>query len=67
MTRDRDRRFAVAGLFLQGRSLGSEFAIGAAAVLLLFCGIHTAWDGVTYNAQLIMDEDSAPDEPHGTG
>jgi hypothetical protein len=54
--------FAVAGLFLQGRSLGSEFAIGAAAVLLLFCGIHNAWDAVIYNAALVIEEDSAPDE-----
>ena len=25
------------------------FATGAAALLLLFCGIHNAWDGVTYH------------------
>ena len=25
------------------------FAIGAAALLLLFIGIHNAWDGVTYH------------------
>jgi hypothetical protein len=58
--------FAVAGLCLQGRSAGSEFAIGAAAVLLLFCGIHNAWDAVTWNAQLAMEEVPAPDEPRGS-
>jgi hypothetical protein len=25
------------------------FAVGAAALLLLFVGIHNAWDGVTYH------------------
>jgi hypothetical protein len=59
--------FAVAGLFLQGRSTGSEFAIGAAAVLLLIAGIHNAWDAVTYNALLTVDEKPAPDEPRDTG
>ena len=57
---------AVAGLFLQGRSLGSEFAIGAAAVLLLLCGIHNAWDAVTYNVQLSLEEEAAREEPRGS-
>ena len=28
---------------------GALFGIGAAAMLLLFIGIHNAWDGVTYH------------------
>lgn len=41
---------AVAAIALP-RSLGSSlFAIGAASLLLLFVGIHNAWDSVTYIA-----------------
>jgi hypothetical protein len=29
--------------------LEALFGIGAAALLLLFVGIHNAWDGVTYH------------------
>jgi hypothetical protein len=54
--------FAVAGLFLQGRSLGSEFAIGGAAVVLLLTGIHNAWDAVIYNIELVREEEAASDE-----
>jgi hypothetical protein len=28
---------------------GALFGIGAAAMLLLFVGIHNAWDAVTYH------------------
>ena len=28
---------------------GALFGVGAAALLLLFTGIHNAWDGVTYH------------------
>jgi hypothetical protein len=38
----------IAALFLPGRPHRSLFAIGAVALLLLFIGIHNAWDAVTY-------------------
>lgn len=41
----------VAALTLVRHPEPSLFAIGAAAVLLLFVGIHNAWDAVTYFAQ----------------
>jgi hypothetical protein len=40
------------------------FAIGAAAVLLLFIGIHNAWDTVTYIA---IDRRARPEEPGEAG
>lgn len=38
----------VAGLALAGSSAGALFWIGPAALLLVFVGIHNAWDTVTY-------------------
>jgi hypothetical protein len=40
----------VAGIALARGSLASLFIIGASALLLLFIGIHNAWDTVTYIA-----------------
>jgi hypothetical protein len=40
----------VAAVLLIRHPLESLFAIGASAVLLLFIGIHNAWDAVTYIA-----------------
>lgn len=40
----------VAALGLPGRPTPSLFVIGAATVLLLFIGIHNAWDNVAYIA-----------------
>jgi hypothetical protein len=42
---------AVAGILLPGNPAPMLFVVGAAAILLLFCGIHNAWDAVTYIAQ----------------
>jgi hypothetical protein len=41
----------LAGSALAARSNvgGALFGVGAAALLLLFIGIHNAWDGVTYH------------------
>ena len=39
-----------AAISLQGSPDGSLFAIAIAALLLLFIGIHNAWDSVTYIA-----------------
>ena len=41
---------AIAALFLPHHPTPSLFAIGAAALLLLFTGIHNAWDAVIYLA-----------------
>jgi hypothetical protein len=38
----------VAALFLNGHAHQSLFVIGFAALLILFVGIHNAWDAVTY-------------------
>jgi hypothetical protein len=40
----------VAAVLLVRHPLESLFATGASAVLLLFIGIHNAWDAVTYIA-----------------
>src|SRR6266478_1326143 len=40
----------VAALLLPGNPVPALFGIGAATVLLLFIGIHNAWDNVTYTA-----------------
>jgi hypothetical protein len=40
----------VGGIVLTRRPEASLFVIGAAALLLLFIGIHNAWDAVTYVA-----------------
>jgi hypothetical protein len=39
---------AAAALLLPGEPAATLFFVGAAAVLLLFIGIHNAWDNVTY-------------------
>ena len=40
----------VAAILLPGYPVPALFVIAAAAVLLLFNGIHNAWDNVTYIA-----------------
>src|SRR5258708_2986957 len=40
---------AVAALAARSYLRGALFGIGAAALLLLFVGIHNAWDAVTYH------------------
>jgi len=42
--------FLIAGVFLASRPVGTLFAVGAMSVLLIFIGIHNAWDTVTYLA-----------------
>lgn len=46
----------VAGFMLVHVPLQSSFAIGAATLLLIFIGIHNAWDVVTYLASGAADE-----------
>ncbi len=42
------RRLALAAVFLRTTTRLAEFVIGAAALGLLFIGIHNAWDSVTH-------------------
>jgi hypothetical protein len=41
------------------------FAVGAAALLLLFVGIHNAWDAVTYHVFVNREGPTGPDAPSG--
>jgi hypothetical protein len=45
----------------------SLFVIGAAAVLLLFIGIHNAWDAVTYIARGRMQQPEESGQPPSAG
>ena len=51
-----------APLLVAGRATLALFGVGAALVLLLFIGIHNAWDEVTYIAiELPQRSDGQPD------
>jgi hypothetical protein len=39
----------VSAVLARGHARGSLLSVGAAALLLLFVGIHNAWDAVTYH------------------
>jgi hypothetical protein len=61
---------AVAYLMLAGSSYvarayerQSLFFVGASALLLLFIGIHNAWDGVTYHVLVRSREERTDDNP----
>ena len=51
-----------AAIMLPGRPTPSLFGIGASALLLLFVGIHNAWDAVTYIALRHMRKSEPPKE-----
>jgi hypothetical protein len=53
----------VTAITLQRHPTGSLFAIGAVALLLLFIGIHNAWDSVAYVATIPPEELGRPREP----
>jgi hypothetical protein len=38
------------------------FAVGGAALLLLFIGIHNAWDTVTFHVFVKRRDEKAPDD-----
>jgi hypothetical protein len=42
---------------------GALFAVAAAALLLLFIGIHNAWDAVTYHVFIIQRRHQDPGRP----
>ena len=54
----------VASLTIAGHPTAALFAVGAVALLLLFIGIHNAWDTVTYVA---IDRPNAPGNPPVSG
>ncbi len=45
----------VAAVLLSGHPASALFVVGAAAVLLLFIGLHNAWDNVAYNVTTRID------------
>ena len=55
----------VSGIELRRHAAPSLFAVGAVAVLLLFVGIHNAWDSVTYIAIERRQRSAKEDEPAG--
>ncbi len=50
----------VAAIVLPGNPLLALFVIGAATILLLFIGIHNAWDNVTYLALELSQSENKP-------
>jgi hypothetical protein len=62
-----------AAVVLPGSARQALFAVGASAVLLLFIGIHNAWDAVTYIAITRTrgserdSEDRSMDSPNASG
>jgi hypothetical protein len=52
---------AVSAYETQSHAHEALFGVGAAALLLLFCGIHNAWDAVTYHVfhRKIQQEDQS--------
>jgi hypothetical protein len=55
--------FLVAAFVLPGNAQPTLFVIGAAMILLLFIGIHNAWDTVTY----IVIQNSQPEDESREG
>jgi hypothetical protein len=53
----------VAGVIIERSSVGALYCIGAAVVLLVFIGIHNAWDTVTY----VMMQRGTQDANAGAG
>jgi len=54
---------AIAAFYLTSALIASLFAVGAASLLLLFTGIHNAWDATTYNVFTIPKIEAAAEEP----
>ena len=52
----------IAGALLTSHAVGALFTVGAMSVLLLFIGIHNAWDTVTYLA-VARKPESPPGAP----
>ncbi len=52
----------IAAILLLGTPLPAMFAIGGATVLLVFIGIHNAWDTVTYFVVEMLPARDKPEE-----
>ena len=50
---------ALSSVAAPAHTRGSLFGVGGAALLLLFVGIHNAWDGVTYHVFVILRDPNA--------
>jgi predicted membrane-bound spermidine synthase len=54
---------AISAYATQSHVYQALFGVAAAALLLLFCGIHNAWDAVTYH---VLNRQSEQQEPEST-
>ena len=54
---------AISAYATQSHAYKALFGVAAAALLLLFCGIHNAWDAVTYH---VLNRKSEQQEPENT-
>jgi hypothetical protein len=50
----------VSAVVARSNARGALFAVGASAMLLLFIGVHNAWDGITYHV-FLKSRDKAQD------
>jgi hypothetical protein len=55
--------FVMAAIVLPRHARQSLFAVGGSAVLVLFVGIHNAWDAVTYMALTRSRRPEGPENP----
>lgn len=55
---------AVSSFTAQSELSGSLFAVAAAAMLLLFIGIHNAWDAVTYHVFVVKRKQQEKQQHH---
>lgn len=56
----------VSALYARSYAHEALFGVGAATLLLLFIGIHNAWDTVTYNVFTIMPRDADEAAPESS-
>ena len=55
---------SAAAIVVRSYTRGSLFAVGASTLILLFVGIHNAWDGVTYHVFTLQEQrETEPDSP----
>ena len=52
----------IAGILLPGQPTQALFIVATATVLLLFAGIHNAWDNVTFIALELTQRENTPQE-----
>lgn len=53
---------AFSALFAGAHARGALFFVAAATLVLLFVGIHNAWDGVTYHVFVSLEKDKSEPE-----